>query len=550
MGAGDLSMIKYPSIDLADYGPPDPNLEPEEFDAALEDCLADPVWRICNIYTISDKEGKRIKFTPNWAQCVVLYHIYILGRKRNAIPKARQLGFSTLSELIAFDKAYWEHGQECCIIERSKDDAQEKMKIVLTAFEGLDPDLRQGAGKTTDNKGELSFSNDGSVVAGLNARGKNPQFLHISEWGVIAYEDPERSTEIKTGAIPAVSGRESVIIAESTFKGGRGGDWYNILKEGMEVAEEHRTERDWTILFFPWYLEPNYFLHGDTSQITDKVNHYLDLKEIELGIKFTPQQRLWYFKEQQPQNSGKWIRREYPTTMDEMWSVREDGQIYAAMMDKARLEGRVSNEIRHYGMLPTYAVFDIGAPENTKCVIFQMVGDRIIYLEALTGNGDNLTMPAEWWALLGKKKYSLSALILPHDAEHNSWERLFKMAGCDVTVLLDRPLKEWTNIVEAQSHFDRCEFHRDGCTVMDGDGNDIGLLSSLECFHCKVERDGVTVRDVPVHDWASHFCTAFGYSHQAAKDGHLVDRRSIPTHQGTVTKPSVNMQRKPRVKMR
>jgi hypothetical protein len=307
-------MIRYPSIDLADYAPPPEDVTEEE----LELLMSDPVWRICNLYTISDKDGRAVPFVPNWAQRVGRYYIFILGRKRSAIPKARQLGFSTLSEIIAFDKAYWGDGQECVIIERTQPDAWEKMKIVKFAYEHLDPELRIGAGERGDSKSELSFANNGSVVAGKDARGKNPQFLHISEWGPIAYEDPKRSTEIKTGAIPAVSGASSVILAESTFKGGRGGDWYEIIVEALEVSDANRTERDWTVLFFPWYLEPVYTLDGNVEQITPEVLKYLRAKEDELNIRFTDGQKLWYFKEQQLQNSGKWIRREYPTTIDEM----------------------------------------------------------------------------------------------------------------------------------------------------------------------------------------------------------------------------------------
>ena len=49
--------VNYPAIDLADYGYPDDNLPDDEFEAALEMCLADPVWRICNIYSISVLAG-------------------------------------------------------------------------------------------------------------------------------------------------------------------------------------------------------------------------------------------------------------------------------------------------------------------------------------------------------------------------------------------------------------------------------------------------------------------------------------------------------------
>ncbi len=526
----------YPAIDLADYPPPPPLTDATEEEINM--LISDPVWRLCNLYSISDKEGNAVPFVPRWAQRVVIYYIYILERKRIAIPKARQLGFSTLAEIMAFDKAYWGQGQECVIIERTQQDAWEKMKIVRFAYDKLHVDLKDENSDGSDSKSEMSWRNDGSVVAGKSARGKNPQFLHISEWGPIAYEDPARSTEIKTGAIPAVSGQNSVILAESTFKGGRGGDWYEIVQGGLQVADKHRTEKDWTVLFFPWYLEPVYTLTGDCSQITAEVNEYLDGKEDELGIRFTSGQRLWYYKEQLPQNSGKWIKREYPTTIEEMWSIREAGQIYAGMLDKSKAAGRIHDDLRPFENLPVYAVFDIGAPDNTKCIIYQLVGDRKIYLLAKSGNSDDLATPAEWWHWLQSTGFRFGAIFLPHDGANpmvgskGSWIQQMQKAGCASVVTLKRPQSVWTNIVEAQSNFDRCEFHVTGMKE---------AVRALECYHCKQENDGMTIRDVPVHDWSSHFATCFGYSHQAEKDGMHVDRSVIPVRQGPIQRPRVKM---------
>ena len=540
-------MIDYKSIDLKDYEIPDDMTQ-----ELLEKRLMEPLFRICNLYCIRNDDGVYEKFVPNWPQRVVLYYIYVLGRQRIAIPKARKLGFSTLAEVIAFDRAYFCKGQESAVIERSQPDAWEKKKIVDLMWEKLDPDLKNGAGLIRDNKAEIAWSNGGSVMFGLSVVGKTPTFLHISEWGIIAYNDPERSAEIKGGMLQSVSGSEAVIFAEGTFRGGRGGDWYQIVNSGLKVAEKHRTAKDWTVLFFPWYLDSRYELDGDCSQIDAETHRFFEEKEKLTGHKFTDRQKLWYYKEKQPQNSGRWVKREFPTTIDDMWSVREDGQIYASFMDAAALAGRINDDIRHYDMLPVYAALDIGAPENTKLVIWQEVGDRKTYIGAYSGNGETLATPAQWWKFMSGLGYLYGGVFLPHDAEHNSWHRLFLQAGCSVAVVLKRPMSEWDNIVEAQTQFSRCEFkysdsNDDGCCVYDEDGNDIGLTTALECFHCKIETaSGKTARETPVHDWSSHFSTAFGYSHQAAKDGLLVDRSAIPVKQGLVQKPRVSMGRRRR----
>jgi hypothetical protein len=528
---------KYPSINLADYAVT-ASMTQEQFEARLHD----PLFRICNIYSITDKDGNTVQFEPNWPQRVVLHYVYVLGRQRIGIPKARQLGFSTLIAIVAFDKAYWGEGQQCSIVDQTRDDAEEKLDKVAFAFDHLDPELREGAGVIVNKNSEMAWSNGGSVAAGKNARGGTNSLLHISEWGVIAYEDPKRSAEIVSGAIPSCSGKDSVIFAESTYKGGRGGDWYQVLRSGMECSDDDRTALDWTVLFFEWFLEPAYTLEGSLNRLTAKDHAYFAEMERETGYKFSDGQKLWYVVTRDTVQ-GRWMPREYPTVMSEMWSVREEGQIYASMLDKARAEGRVSNDIRYYEQLPVYAALDIGAAENTKCVIFQVVADRIVYLEAKSG-GDDIITPLDWIKWLTGKTYRFGSIFLPHDAEA-VWLPLFQQMGVTTAVCLKQPMSVWDNIIYAQTQFGRCEFHKDGCYISDGK-DDVGLIGSLESYHCVMEKDGQTVKEVPLHDWSSHFSTCFGYSHQAMKDGMLVDRSAIPVQQGTPRKPRVSMGRRRR----
>jgi hypothetical protein len=528
---------KYPSINLSDYLAPE-GMTLDEFEGRLHE----PLFRLCNLYSITDKEAATVKFTPTWPQCVVLHSVFVEGRQRIAIPKARQLGFSTLIAIIAFDKAYFGDGQQCSIVDRTRDDAEAKLDKVAFAFKHLDPELREGAGLIVEKNSQMAWSNGGSVAAGKNARGGTNQLLHISEWGVIAYEDPKRSAEIVSGAIPSCSGLNSIIFGESTYKGGRGGDWYQVLRSGMECSDEDRTVLDWTVLFFEWFLEPAYTLEGSLNRLTPQDHKYFAEMEKETGYTFTDGQKLWYVVTRDIVQ-GRWMPREYPTVMSEMWSVREEGQIYASMLDKARVDGRISNDVRYYEQLPVYAALDIGAPENTKCVIFQVVADRIVYLEAKSG-GDDIITPLDWIKWMTGKTYRFGSIFMPHDAEA-VWLPLFKQMGVTTAVCLKRPMSVWDNIIYAQTQFSRCEFHKDGCHVSDGK-DDVGLVGSLESFHCVMEKDGQTVKEVPLHDWSSHFSTCFGYSHQAMKDGMLVDRSAIPVMQGTPRKPRVSMGRRRR----
>jgi len=81
-----------------------------------------------------------------------------------------------------------------------------------------------------------------------------------------------------------------------------------------------------------------------------------------------------------------------------------------------------------------------------------------------------------------------------------------------------RQLSVWDGINLANDAFPRIRFALDGCA----DG-----LEALDAYHAKEERDGVTIKDVTVHDWSSHFADAFSLSHQAIKRGLVSDRSAI-----------------------
>lgn len=485
-------------------------------DEELAVLLRDPLVRICNLYWIEDADGNVKKFVPNEAQCAVLYQVYIKGRKRIAIPKARQLGFSTLIAIVEFDQAHFcepDKTVRAVIIDKTAEDAQAKLAKIRFAWERLPEELRDAT--KADNKGLLSFANGSEIIAGLKARGRTPQVVHISEWGPIAYRDPERSKEIKAGVLQAASGANALIFAESTHEGGKGGDWYEMIKRSIETPEEHMTDADFYVMFFPWYLEPRYTLAGDVSQLDADTLKYFFKKEAELGIKFTDGQRLFYFKKKA--ELGRAIYTEFPTTLEECWMAPIVGAIYGPDIDKSRVAGRITNNVLHYEGFPVYSTFDIGAASNTICWLWQQIGDRINLLECLRG-GDDCNTPAQWAKRLKAKAYTYGGHFLPHDGE-TQWRGLLVEAQVDGVVCLAKPVDVWDNINDALSNFSRCYFAKDACEYG---------LDSLEAYRAKEESDGVTLRNVPVHDWASHASTAFGYIHQAIRKGLCVDRSAMP----------------------
>jgi hypothetical protein len=509
-----------PRIDPADYLLPD-GLTDEQLEARL----ADPLVRICNLYWIEDPDGREVRFCPNGPQCEVLHAVYVEKEQRIAIPKARAIGFSTLIALIAFDRAHFSApGQNirAAIIDRTAPDAQAKLEKIKFAWDRLPEELKDAA--TIANKSQIEWANGSTVLAGLKVRGKTPHVLHISEWGPIAYEDPKRSAEIVTGALQSASGEDALVFAESTHMGGKGGDWYDLIKRSLETPAEYRTVKDFRVMFFPWWQEARYTLEGDARQIDLETRVYFDGdgkhirgKVAETGHRFTDGQRLFYFKKKA--ELGRNIYAEFPTVIEECWMTPIVGAIYGPDVDKARAAGRVSNNVAmHYEGFPVYSTFDIGAAVNTNCWLWQVIGDRVNYLECLRGD-DECNTPGAWAKRLKARPYAYGGHFLPHDGE-TLWARLLREAELKGVVCLPRPVDEWDNINDALSSFSRCFFNAKGCEWG---------LDSLEAFRAKEEADGVTIRNIPVHDWASHASTAFGYTHQAIRLGLCVDRSAMPT---------------------
>ena len=208
------------------------------------------------------------------------------------------------------------------------------------------------------------------------------------------------------------------------------------------------------------------------------------------------------------------------------FAVGRPGAIYASQLEAARAAKRVSEDVMWFKELPVYTSWDVGAPQNQKLWIWQLVGDRINYLESLSG-GETRKTPADWAGCLKAKLYAYGAHFIPHDASAQNgglWEDALGVAGLSNVVAVPRQHSVWDGINLAQDAFPRTFFNASGC----GDG-----IEALDAYHAKEERDGVTIKDVPVHDWASHFSDAFSPSHQAIKHGLVVDRSAIARRPNT-----------------
>jgi phage terminase large subunit len=158
---------------------------------------------------------------------------------------------------------------------------------------------------------------------------------------------------------------------------------------------------------------------------------------------------------------------------------------------------------------------------NQRVWCWQIIGDRIVFLESLFGDHECGT-PAEWAERLRSRGYSYGSHFIPHDAATTNgglWEQSLRTAGLMNIVPVPRQNSVWDGVNSALEAMPRVSFNEEGCSLG---------LDSLDQYHARAETDGTTIRDVPVHDHASHAADAFSLAFQAIKAGLVVDRSALP----------------------
>lgn len=458
--------------------------------------IGNPIWRLSHLYKIRTKLGEVVNFTPNWVQEQLIHSIHVKKQRRHVVLKARKHGVSTLFELMILDWCYFGSNLQASIIDLTHLNASDKLtKIIKFAADNMPRELRE-ATKSNSTK-MLEFQNGSNINAGKNARGGVNQILHISEWGIIAHKDPKRSQEIKTGALPSAD--TGIHLIESTFYGGKGGDFYDLLKRSMETPEAEKTDKDYHFHFFAWQNDPRNVLDGHVNWVSSEVMKYLDEKEDQLKIEFSDRQRIWYFKTLAEQ--GIFMRREYPTTIEEAFSVPIEGSIYGDIISEIRGIGRIVPFMWDHG-IPVFAAWDIGWDDTTVVWLFQTNGREIFWIHHVRARHRTAMQMVQ---LLIETGIPIGGHFLPHDAASNaasvgtSYKAEVLKTGAINVQVVPRTTNIWSGINALRDLLHRSWFRLPACAAG---------VEALEAYHTKDEDIAAVVTKEPVHDWSSHDCDA------------------------------------------
>lgn len=472
--------------------------------------LADPKWRLNNLYTIIDKKGKRCTFKFNWAQEELYDNMWY----SNVILKARQLGISTFVCLLFLDLCLFNPNTASGIIAHTREDAEHMFKRIKFAYDQLPDPIKNLRTATVNSARELVFNNNSSLRVGTSMRGSTLQYLHISEFGKICAHFPEKAREIVTGSLNTLGSKQYVFI-ESTAEG-KEGYFYDLCKssEASQISNKKLTPIDYRFHFYPWFDCPDYTLEQSTT-IPKEIEEYFDKLHLE-NIDLTPGQKSWYYSKLITQRDD--MKREYPSTPSESFESAIDGSFYAKWIRECRFEGRM-------GSVPwdrearVCIAFDPGYLDSCAVVFFQIIGQEIHVIDYYENSGEGLS---HYIGIIKSKPYIYDKYFGPHDIESHqfstglSTKEVGASLGVHFITLQTLKLRLEDGIEAVRGVFPRVWIDEQKCGR---------LIKCLENYRKEYDPVYKIYKSRPIHDQYSHGADAFRYMAIAIK-AHIDSDRS------------------------
>lgn len=455
---------------------------------------SDKMWRLHNLYYITDEHGKKTLFRPREAQLR-----FLLNRHNfDIILKARQLGFSTVVQLDMLDDCLFGKNENCGIIAQTKDDAEEIFATKIKfPYDNLPPFLRKLIIPVRDSRTAIEFSNGSKIRVGLSMRSSTLTNLHISEHGKICAKDALRAKEIKTGSLNTVHIGQKITI-ESTAEG-REGDFYDFCKKAQELTSH--SPLDFKFHFYPWYENPGYVL-VDNVVISKELMKYFDGLEVTLDITLTRPQRNWYTKKESILQDD--MKQEFPSTAKEAFEQAIDGAYFVNQMMQARKDGRIGH-VPFDPAIPVNTFWDIGISKSDYCAIWfhQRVGLQNRFINYYENSGEHLPHYAKYLQEMG---YVYGSHYFPHDAANKDFRQPGSVLN-DAYELLKGEIYPVPRIPRKQEAINAVRGVFGSCWL---DESQCALgITRLDNYRKEWNEHLSCWRDTPRHDEASHGTDAF-----------------------------------------
>jgi putative nucleotidyltransferase with HDIG domain len=185
-------------------------------------------------------------------------------------------------------------------------------------YDRVDEGLRAAVPAVQDSADQLTFGNNSSLRVSTSMRSGTLQLLHVSEFGKICAQYPDKAREIVTGALNTVEAGQFVVI-ESTAEGQEGAFFDMAQKaRARALSGAPLTSLDYRFHFFPWRADPGYALADASVAVGAEDGRYFEGLEAQ-GISLTMVQKRWWVRK--AETLGGDMKREYPATPDEAWAL-------------------------------------------------------------------------------------------------------------------------------------------------------------------------------------------------------------------------------------
>ena len=205
-------------------------------------------------FKIRDKNGNLINLKFNHAQeefYSLLKESYGKRPSRFIVLKARQLGISTFTEAFITFMTMFNPNTSSVLLAHQADSASaifNMTKLYINELPAsMQPQQKYSNAKEIVFDGENGLKSSIRVMVASDAtRGSTYKYAHLSE--VAFWEHPEEALLALNQAVPSTD--DSLIVIESTANGFN--HFYNLWQDAVNGRS------DYTPLFFPWYVDPNY----------------------------------------------------------------------------------------------------------------------------------------------------------------------------------------------------------------------------------------------------------------------------------------------------
>lgn len=461
------------------------------------DQFKDPLWRLNNLYSIIDKNGQRVPFVMNDAQQEFAENIH----SRNVILKARQRGFTTVCCLLYLDDCLFNPDIRAAVIAHKLDDAKvifrDKVKY---PYDNLSEALKEKIQLTQDSADTLTFSNNSSIRVSTSTRSGTVNWLHISEYGKICAQFPDKAREIRTGAFP--SAEKGVITIESTAEG-QEGDFYAKCQTAEQNLGKELSRLDYRFFFFPWWSAEEYRLKQSVVPESPEDSQYFANVEAELGIELDQEQRNWWLA-QENDLAGD-MKREYPATPKEAFEQAIEGAYFADQIAAAVKHDRIGTFV----VDPKYPVntfWDLGRNDFNVIWLTQDVGNQTIFVGYYENSGEYIGHYINWlndWK--AENGIQFGRHYLPHDGDRQSlWLEGGTMDVMDKLnfhpEIVERTKNKIESINTARRKFQMCCFDEKNCKQG---------IKRLKHFRKEWNERMGNWKNQPMHNDDSHAADAF-----------------------------------------